>query len=143
LHLPRSLPLGTSKLFRLGERGGHGTPAMPDDPSKPASSPGSGNRRAYPRYAFTAAADVTEVNSGARLAARATELSMGGCYLDMLNPFPPATLVRVRIVKDNVVFEAGAKVIYVQTGFGMGMAFVDLTPAQRAVLKSWLAELSA
>ncbi len=99
--------------------------------------------RSVPRYRFIATVVVTEPSSGTRLPAKTSELSINGCYIDTLNPFPEATLVRLRIIKDDGVFETPGRVLYCHPGFGMGIVFIDSTPDQRALLEGWLAELAA
>jgi hypothetical protein len=46
-------------------------------------------RRSVRRCPLVASAEVTELGSGAQLKARTSELGLGGCYIDTLNPFPP------------------------------------------------------
>jgi hypothetical protein len=108
------------------------------------------NKRAKPKYkkeravrrcSFVASAEVTDLRSGTRLSARISELGMGGCYIDVLNPFPKDLAVQVKIVRDQGAFEAKAKVVYSDPKFGMGLAFSEVTPEQRAVLEGWLVEL--
>ena len=99
--------------------------------------------RSVPRYRFIATAVVTELSSGTRLPARTSELSINGCYIDTLNPFPDAALVRLRIIKDDRVFETPGRVLYCHPGFGMGIVFIDSTPDQRSLLEGWLVELAA
>jgi hypothetical protein len=84
---------------------------------------------------------VTELRSGALLSARTSELGLGGCYVDALNPFPEGTLVGLRIHRDQGVFETKAKVVYCDPRFGMGLAFTEMTPDQRSLLEDWLAEI--
>lgn len=103
--------------------------------------PQSNKTRAVRRCAFVASAEVSEVPSGARLSARTSELGLGGCYIDVLNPFPEGTHVHVRILRDQGVFEAKAKVVYCHPNSGMGLAFEEITPDQRSLLETWLAEL--
>ncbi len=98
-------------------------------------------RRSARRCAFVASAEVTELASQARLAVRTSELGVGGCYIDTLNPFPEGTPVQVRILRDNGVFDAKAKVVYSHAGFGMGLAFTEIPPDQLAILESWVAEV--
>jgi hypothetical protein len=98
-------------------------------------------RRAVLRCALVASAEVTEVASKAQLKARTSELGLGGCYIDTLNPFPQETLVQLRILRDNGVFETQAKVVYSDVRFGMGLAFTEMTGEQRSQLENWLAEL--
>jgi hypothetical protein len=84
---------------------------------------------------------VTELSSGALLSARTSELGLGGCYVDSLNPFPDGTLVGLRIVRDQGTFETKARVAYCDPRFGMGLAFTEMTPDQRSQLEAWLAEI--
>lgn len=100
-----------------------------------------GKQRSVRRCALVASAEVTEPESNTRLSARTSELAIGGCYIDALNPFPEGTQVNIRILRDHGVFEAKAKVVYSHPGFGMGLAFVSIAPDQRSVLEEWLAEI--
>ena len=124
---------------------------MPDPPpdktlgdvASPAAGSSSTERRAGPRYPFIATAEVTELATGAKLSARSAELGLGGCYIDTLNPFPAGTRVRLRLVTDKGTFETSGRVVYDQSVFGMGLAFTDVAPEQRAVLERWYADLKA
>ncbi len=100
-------------------------------------------RRSVRRCPLVASAEVTELGSGsgAKLSARISELGLGGCYIDTLNPFPEGTVVQLRILRDDGVFEAKAKVVYTDRRFGMGLAFIEMTPNQRSILENWLTEL--
>jgi PilZ domain len=99
------------------------------------------NKRSVRRCALVASAEVTEVDSGARLSARTSEIGLGGCYVDALNPFPEGTVVALKILRDQGVFETSAKVVYCDATMGMGLAFTGMTPEQRTVLEEWLAEI--
>jgi hypothetical protein len=98
-------------------------------------------RRSVLRCPLVASAEVTELGSRAQLKARTSELGVGGCYIDTLNPFPQGTLVELRILRDNGVFESQAKVVYSDVRFGMGLAFTEMPTNQRSLLEGWLAEL--
>jgi hypothetical protein len=98
-------------------------------------------RRSVRRCPLVASAEVTELGSGAPLKARTSELGLGGCYVDTLNPFPQGTLVQLRIIRDSGLFESSAKVVYSDVRFGMGLAFTEMTADQRSLLENWLAEL--
>ena len=98
-------------------------------------------QRSVRRCALVASVEVTELRTGALLSARISELGVGGCYVDALNPFPEGALVRLRILRDQGVFETKAKVVYCDSRFGMGLAFVEMTPDQRSLLENWLAEI--
>ena len=98
-------------------------------------------QRSALRCALVASVEVTDLRSGAKLSARISELGVGGCYVDALNPFPEGTLVGLRILRDQGVFETKAKVAYCDSRFGMGLAFIEMTPDQRSLLEAWLAEI--
>ncbi len=113
--------------------------------SAPSASEDSGRpeRRSVPRYPFVTTVVVTELSSGTRLPGRTSELGLNGFYIDTLEPFPVGTLVRIRIFKDQEVFESPGRVLYSHPRIGMGILFVDSTPDQQSVLKGWVAELAA
>src|SRR4029077_6333680 len=119
---------------RYKQPGGGASPAAGEDLQR-------GKRRSVLRCPLVASAEVTEVVSRAQLKARTSELGLGGCYIDSLNPFPQGTLVELRILRDDGVFETKAKVVYSDVRFGMGLAFTEMTGDQRSLLESWLAEL--
>lgn len=81
------------------------------------------------------------MRSGAQLSARTSELGLGGCYVDALNPFPKGTLVGLRILRDQGVLGTKAKVVYCDPRFGMGLAFTEMTPDHRSLLEAWIAEI--
>jgi hypothetical protein len=58
-----------------------------------------------------------------------------------LNPFPEGTLVRLRILRDQGIFETQAKVVYCDPRFGMGLSFAEMKPDQRSLLETWLVEI--
>lgn len=113
--------------------GGAKPPAKKDSPPS--------KQRAVRRCPFVASAEVTELSSETCIAARTSELAVGGCYIETLNPFQEGTLVKVRILRDQGVFEAKAKVVYSQNNFGMGLAFNEVARSQRLLLEDWLAEI--
>lgn len=109
--------------------------------SHAASKKFGGKERSVRRCALVASAEVTEPQSNTRLSARTSEIAIGGCYIDALNPFPAGTQVNLRISRDHGVFETKAKVVYCHPGCGMGLAFVAIPPDQRSILEDWLAEI--
>jgi hypothetical protein len=95
-------------------------------------------KRRSPRYSFIASAELIQEKADVRIASRVSELSLHGCYLDMMNPFPKGTLVLVKIAAADAFFEAKANVIYSQPNMGAGLGFLEVTPASQAVLERWL-----
>jgi PilZ domain len=99
-------------------------------------------RRGSVRYPFTAAADVIEVESNARLSARSSDLGRGGCFIDSISPFPVGTDTILQLTFEQKTFEAKARVVYTQMGMGMGLVFTSVEPDQLFVLEKWLGNLS-
>ena len=97
-------------------------------------------KRRGPRYPFIASAELIEVRADVRIASRVSELSMNGCYLDMMNPFPTGTLVLVKISAGEAFFEARSKIVYSQMNMGAGVGFLEVKPDSQAVLERWLDE---
>jgi hypothetical protein len=126
-------------------RGSDWRPTMLNGPSKKIGGGRAAKKFAKPRAVrrcpFVASAEVTELSSGTRLSARTSEVGLGGCYVDALNPFAVGAEVNLRIVRDQGAFEAKAKVVYSDPSFGMGMSFTEIVPEQRAILENWLEEM--
>jgi hypothetical protein len=99
------------------------------------------NQRSVKRCPLVASAEISDLSSDTQLTARTSELSIGGCYIDTLNPFPQGALIQLRIIRDNGAFEAKGKVIYSHERLGMGVAFTELTLQERSLLESWIAEI--
>jgi PilZ domain len=98
-------------------------------------------KRRTPRYIFFAAAELLEEKSEVRVASRVSELSLYGCYLDMMNPFPVDTSILLKIwTEESSVFQTKARIIYAQPNMGAGVQFGDVEPKSLALLQQWLAE---
>jgi PilZ domain len=95
-------------------------------------------RRMVPRFPFIAEAEVVEMQGGARLTARMSELSAQGGYVDTLNPFPVDTEICLRIRHGGEMCEVPGRVLYTHPGYGMGVLFDDMRADQRAVVARWL-----
>jgi PilZ domain len=100
-------------------------------------------RRRAPRYPFIADAEVTEIASDTKLSAKTGDLSIGGCFLDMLNPSPEGTEIQVRISHASTTFTARGRVVFVFPNMGMGVVFTRVEDNQLPALQKWLSELSS
>lgn len=95
-------------------------------------------RRRSPRYPFIASAELIEQKADVRIASRVSELSLNGCYLDMMNPFPQGTMVLVKISAGEDFFQCKGKVVYSQMNMGAGVGFLEMDPASQIVLERWM-----
>lgn len=74
------------------------------------------------------------------MSTRVSELSLYGCYLDMMNPFPTGTAVLVKIHTQSDSFESRATVVYALPHQGMGVTFQEVRPQFLTILQKWLLE---
>lgn len=95
-------------------------------------------RRSSPRYRFIAEAEVIEIENDTKLRARTNDLSIQGCFLDMLNPSPKGAEIQVRIHHAGAVFNARGRVVFVVPNLGMGVCFTKIDSNQAVVLQDWL-----
>jgi PilZ domain len=98
-------------------------------------------RRRQPRYPVSAMAEAIDLRSDTHIHGRISDISRGGCYVEVLSPFAVASEVRVQTTQDGRSFCAIAKVLHSMGGMGMGLAFTEIESSQLPVLDRWLAEL--
>jgi hypothetical protein len=130
---------------RLGEDCGisgvyqQGTRAIPLDSQKTIGCYSSFMNREPRglRFPFSAGAEVILEGSREAIPARATELSLRGCFLEIPTPFNEKQRVQVKILHANEYFEVAAEVIYVRPE-GVGLLFGDMKPHFRGVLQAWI-----
>lgn len=95
-------------------------------------------QRREPRKVFFAAIELIETESSVQIEARTGDLSLHGCYVDTMNPFPVGSKVRVRITHDEATFEALGRVAHSQSNVGMGIFFTEIQPAHLKLLTQWI-----
>ncbi|MGA9885688.1 MAG: PilZ domain-containing protein [Candidatus Acidiferrales bacterium] len=100
-------------------------------------------RRSVPRFSLIATAEIIEPASGVHISGRISEISRKGCYLDVLNTLPIGTRLRLDISRDQGTFSTESKIIYIQEGMGMGIAFLNVLPDQLKILDAWLVDLAS
>jgi PilZ domain-containing protein len=126
-------PVETSVVSKApARRGAHPSSSAP---------PTAADRRANPRYAFTATAEVAATDSPAKTKTRVRDLSQQGCYLDTESPLPLGTTANVRMTKGGKSLEVQGRVVYNQPGKGMGLMFTAVKPEHGGTLDSWIAEV--
>ena len=103
----------------------------------------AGERREARRYPLICHAELMNLDGSMRISARTSDLSLRGCYIDTLNPFPVGTRVLLQLTKNNQRLQFRAEVTSCHTGSGMGLIFDPLTPAQLDTVVSWLDEITS
>lgn len=115
-----------------------GSPGMPGN-----SGPPYREKREVPRFSFIAEVALIEPATDTRISGRISEISRKGCFVDLLNTLPEGTPIELKVSRDQGVFVTRGRIIYVQPGMGMGVAFVDISADQMKILDAWLQELSS
>lgn len=101
------------------------------------------DRRKHPRYPVSGGgAEVRQQGVDSRIWARLTDISLGGCYLEIMSPLPVLTYVNLGLILDEQHLNAKGQVVVSHPNFGMGVQFIDLSAADRKMLESWLAALA-
>ena len=76
-----------------------------------------------------------------QLLARTEDLSLFGCFVDTLTPFPAGIKVRLRISHAGANLTAQGTVAYSRNNGGMGIAFTSVEPSSLPILDAWLDDL--
>ena len=76
-----------------------------------------------------------------QLAAHTEDLSLFGCFVETLAPFPAGTKVRLRISHSGANLIAQGTVAYSRNNDGMGIAFTSIEPSCVSILDAWLTGL--
>jgi hypothetical protein len=97
-------------------------------------------RRRAQRHPFIAMAEIVDEKENARSSSQISDLSLHGCYVEMLNPFPQGTNVLIEIYTETEFLEAHATVAYLEPKQGMGLIFSELPPQSAGVLNKWLGQ---
>ena len=106
-----------------------------------SSKPVSEHRR-HPRFPLTTLVEALEPDSNTQISGRSSDVSLSGCYVDTLSPFPTGTIIRIRLTRENVSFEANAKVVNSQIGMGMGISFTSAEKDQFRIYQKWINQIS-
>jgi hypothetical protein len=100
------------------------------------------DRRVHPRFIFFADCELTDCSNGSHYETRLTEISLGGCFVDLGVAIPQGTDVNVRVRKDDHIFETEGVAAYIYPSMGIGIAFVNVSLENQQVLDGWIQSLT-
>ncbi|HUA02146.1 MAG TPA: PilZ domain-containing protein [Candidatus Aquilonibacter sp.] len=113
--------------------------APPPMTSAPSSSPGGSwpgrERRQFVRHACRMAAQIVLQNGSLRMTATVTDISLGGCYVEMLSPLPVDTFVDISISPGDTTLQLSGRVRSSQMNCGMGISFTGMRPQDFEILR--------
>ena len=131
-------PLGMSVISREWTPG-HGEVAVADEVASPAAAtttvPDADNRRAQTRYSCRIGAEVYRTGTSVPNHCCLTDLSSGGCYLEVSLPFPQGSSVEILVRTYDLKLRLRGTVQASHPGYGMGVAFELKTKEERANVK--------
>ena len=93
------------------------------------------NRRAQIRYSCRLGAEVYRTGKGVPTHCCLTDLSAGGCYLEVPLPFPKGAEVEILVRTEDMKLPLRGMVLASHPGFGMGIAFELKTKEEQANVK--------
>lgn len=120
-----------SSVHRSAEES-HAYEAAPLAPNAPADKD---NRRSQARYACRLGAEVYRTGNPVPNHCCLTDLSSGGCYLEVSLPFPPASPVEIVVRTHEMKLRLRGIVHASHPGYGMGIAFELKTKEERENVK--------
>src|SRR3984957_12535813 len=90
------------------------------------------NRRGQDRYACRLGAEVFKAGSQVRNYCHLSDLSPGGCYLEMPLVFPQGSAVEITVRTHELKLRLSGKVKVSHPGHGMGVSFTLNTPEEKS-----------
>lgn len=108
--------------------GKQNTPASRSKVNVPAHAWDGAERRHFSRRACRLEAEVRLQGESSGLSASITDISVSGCYIEMLAPLPVDSMIEVVFKPNEAMVNARGKVRTSQNGLGMGISFMDMKP---------------
>jgi len=132
-------PLGMSVISREWTPRHAGEAAVAEEVSAPVGASATtidpNNRRAQTRYRCRIGAEVYRTGTSVPNHCCLTDLSAGGCYLEVSLPFPKGSSVEILVRTYDLKLRLRGVVQASHPGYGMGLAFELKTKEEQANLK--------
>jgi CheY-like chemotaxis protein len=121
-----------------GTRDTSGTAGQVHSEQQAASHPDTDNRRQQARYSCRIGSQVYRTGISVPHHCCLTDLSSGGCYLEVLLPFPQGSSVEIVVRTYDLKVQLRGAVQTSHPGYGMGIAFELKTTEERDSVKKLL-----
>lgn len=128
--------------YRLPELGAPGAVAEPSTPISVEAGWSGQERRRHPRYRCPGEVELADLQTQATVRGRLGDISLGGCYVDMMAPHPVGTRLRLRLHTSEGKIETKGVVRASHPQMGMGLQFTEMTPENRQHLEVLVGKLS-
>ena len=104
-------------------------------------TPKSDERRFSPRFLCPGSVAVWQKGTNYPIYSSTSDLSIGGCYVEMMTPLPVGTKVALLLNLSGVTIRMMATVRTSHPAVGMGLRFEEMTDADRQMLQETLAKM--
>ncbi|MBZ5688763.1 MAG: PilZ domain-containing protein [Acidobacteriia bacterium] len=94
-------------------------------------------RRKFPRFKVNVPVEIHAEGSTAPLHCATSDLSLGGCYIESMYPFPTGTCLDLKLEASGTLL-ISARVVTCDPQFGNGIHFLRMLPEDRATLMKFL-----
>jgi hypothetical protein len=98
----------------------------------------SHDRRRFPRLKSVNSVELYPSGQNSPIRARTGDIGMGGCFVEMSNPLPVGTVLRLALWVDQTKLWIEGKIVSMAPGFGNGIAFTGLSELGQNQLKQFL-----
>ena len=137
--------IGTPRIGHLGLQNIAPEKLFWDFPLPPPTvdlyQPAFPERRRHPRFRCNNSVEI-HVQNGASFWATVSDLSLGGCYIQMPIPIEPGTKVRIGLWIDQCRVWAEGEVAHRTLGMGIGMKFNQVGDADLNRIRAYLETLT-
>jgi c-di-GMP-binding flagellar brake protein YcgR len=106
-----------------------------DSTPAPTTDHDADNRRTQTRYACRLGAEVYRTGNSVPNHCCLTDLSSGGCYLEMALPFPQGSSLEILVRTYEMKLQLRGTVLASHPGYGMGVAFELKTKEEQSNVK--------
>jgi hypothetical protein len=100
-------------------------------------------RRAEPRSVCKGSTSIRQSNTRFPLGAPVTDISLSGCYVELMTTLPVGTKVELTLRVADITVNCAAEVRTSHPGVGMGMEFEPMSATDRGALAKAIARLSS
>src|SRR5439155_7275680 len=115
---------------------------LSDLEADPADIHPVGERRRWPRVKCSVSVEL-HVPGEAVLWAKASDLSQGGCFIEMAIPLHSGTSFDIALWLGEAKLHLKGQVVSMQPGFGNGVRFLALTPEHQTHLRRFIETIAA
>jgi hypothetical protein len=100
------------------------------------------DRREYPRMQCINSVQLQPDGQTAPIWGKATDLSIGGCFVGMPVPLPNGSKLHISMWLDQSKLTLKGKVVNSRPGFGIGVQFVDIREPEASQLRQFLRSIT-